>query len=128
MNWHFIASGMLAAIGLLVHVALGNRDTLGPTLQASYDPVAKRTMHGAWHAVTATLLWTTGLLLAAGLGVFQTDSEADLVARLVAVLYLAFTAVFAWVAVISRLPKAFIKLPQWVFFIPIAGLALWGST
>ena len=127
MNWGFIASGLLAALGLLVHVALGNKDTLAPTLQASYDQVAKRTMHGAWHAMTVTLLWSSGLLLAAGLGLLQSESEAALVARAVAVLYLAYSVVFVWVAVISRLPKALIKLPQWMFFIPIAALALWGS-
>ena len=127
MNWLFLVGGVIAAIGCLVHLVLGNRDILGPTLAAPYDDVAKRTMHGAWHLVTVTLLGTAGMLFAAGLGVFQTESEADLVARSVAVLYLAFTAVFAWVALVSRLPKAFLKLPQWTLFIPVAVVALTGS-
>ena len=127
MNWFFIASGIVASLGFLVHVVLGNKDVLGPTLMAPFDEVARRTMHGAWHVVTVTLFLSAVALFASGLNAYGTQAEANLVARLVAVLYLAFTGVFAWVAIISRLPKAFLKLPQWTLFIPIAGLALAGS-
>ena len=127
MNLFFIGAGVIATLTFLVHVGLGNKDTLGPTLQAPYDDVAKRTMHGAWHAVTVTLLLSAIALLAAGLNAFGTNEEADLVARFVAVLYIGFTASFAWVAIVSKLPKAFIKLPQWTLFIPVIIMALPGS-
>ena len=127
MNWFFIGAGVIAAVTFLVHVGLGNKGVLGPTLEAPYDDVAKRTMHGAWHVVTVTILLSAVALLAAGLDAFGTKEEADLVARMVAVLYIGFSGVFAWLAIVSKLPKAFIKLPQWMLFTPIAVLALVGS-
>ena len=45
-------------------------------------------------------------------------------ARFVAVLYIGFTGVFAWVAIVSKLPREFIKLPQWMLLIPISVMAL----
>lgn len=112
MNWFFIGAGVIAVVTFLVYVGLGNKDTLGPALQAPYDDVAKRTMHGAWHAVTVMLLLYAVALVAAGLNAFGTNEEADPVARFVAALYIGFTGVFAWVAIVSKLPMAFIKLPH----------------
>ncbi len=108
----------------VVHAVGGGRAVAQPMLAASFDVVARDTMHVVWHGVTAQLALAGIGLVAAGLA---PTAATDALVRAVATLYLAYAAIFVAVALRSRRRRALLELGQWIAFLPL-GVAGWGAT
>lgn len=112
----------LALAGL--HLIAGGRQVARPMLAASFDVVARDTMHACWHLVSAQLVLAGACLTASGVA---PTAATDPLVRAVATLYLAYAAVFLWIAIASRRRRAVLQLGQWIAFLPL-GFAGWFGT
>jgi len=114
------ASLLLAGL----HVIGGGRSVARPMLAASFDAVARDTMHVVWHGVSAQLALAGIGLVATGLA---PTAGTETLVRAVATLYLAYAVLFLWIGLASRRRRALVELGQWMAFLPL-GVAGWLAT
>ncbi len=126
MNWLLFVSGIVGLITTVGHFTAGSRGYMKPTLQAEFDPVARKIMHCAFHYISAFMVLSTLALLGTGLGLAEGPGWS-LVARFIAVHYAAFAAIQIVIALTSGIDRSLLKLFQWILFIPIAVLAWLGA-
>lgn len=120
-NWPFAVAAVLTFVIFGIHLFAGGREAARPLLDATcLDQQARMTLYYAWHVVSAGLLAASLVFLAAALR-----------PEWVAIGWAAglMMAVFALVSIVQtiayRLPLTMV--PQWMFFVPVAALALWGA-
>ena len=85
-----------------IHLVAGGAD-VAPLLASVLAEDPRFTLYAVWHLVTATL------------------------ALLISVLWLCFGLVFLVVAFTQPGEGLLFKLPQWLLFIPVGALGLWGA-
>lgn len=124
MNLWLLAAGVAAAGVAGVHLVAGHVEPVRPLLASALDEVPKRTLHVVWHMVSADLAIAavTLLFLAAA-----HPPGATLVARLVALHFLAYAAIFVVVALSVDWPRPLLRLPQWALLLPVAALTWLGT-
>ena len=116
MSAVLVVCGALTLALFGIHLVAGGRDCLAPMRAASFDAVARETLHVCWHAVTAVLLLGGICLLWAGV----TESAlADGAALLMSVLNLSFAGLFITIGSRSDVDRAWLRLGQWMAFLPI---------
>ncbi len=123
MNGFWLAASAIAAVTALIHLIAGHRAPLGVMLAADFDEVAKRTMHVVWHLVTIDLVISAAVLFAAAAWPARVSTQLP---GVVAVQHGLYAVAFVVIALASRLPRGLLKLPQWILFVPIVGLAVAG--
>ncbi|MGF1465520.1 MAG: hypothetical protein ACFCGT_05245 [Sandaracinaceae bacterium] len=118
-----ILLGALTLALFLIHVTAGERGCARPMLAADYDAVARWTMYACWHAVSAQLLLGGGALLWAGV------ADAPLVGRVlvaaVSSVHLVYAGLFGALILRSRLERGWLKLGQWMAFLPLGVVGWW---
>jgi hypothetical protein len=115
----------IASLGLAaVHVVAGGRQVARPMRGAAFGVVARDTMYACWHIVTAQLV-LSGLYLTAA--AFAPTTATDTGVRAVATSYLAYAAVFLWIAAASRRRGALLQLGQWIAFLPLGAVGWLGT-
>lgn len=123
MNVLLLVLGAFTLMLAVVHLVGGGRACLRPMLGARFDPVARATMHVVWHAITAHLVLAGAVMVGVSLGAWP-DGGPLLVGAL-SVLHLVYAGLFIAVAAISKLPRAWLALGQWMAFLPLGALGLW---
>ena len=126
MNWLIIIAGLVAAFTTIGHFLIGTKMYLKPMLEASFDPVPKRVMHSVFHYVSTFQITSTLALLAIGFG-FLADAQPSLLVRFIALNYAIFAIWQIALAATSKIPRAILKMFQWVFFVLIAVFAWLGA-
>ena len=126
MNRLVLISGIFALLTTIGHFAVGTKQFLMPMLEAMFDPVAKKVMHCVFHYISAFLILSTIALLSVGTGMLHVQGGALLV-QFIACNYLMFAIWQIFLASTSGIPKGVLKLFQWVFFVLVAGFALFGT-
>jgi len=107
-----------------VHVTGGERDVARPMLAADYDATARWTMYVCWHAISAHLLLGGVTLVWAGL----TDhAAAGVLVAAISTLHLVYAALFLLFAARSRLERGWLKLGQWIAFLPLGVVGWWAA-
>lgn len=120
-NWPFAAASFLTFLVFGIHLFAGGREAVKPMLAAEgLSRQAKMTLYYAWHLITVGLLAAALVFLVAALRV-----EWLPIAWAVGLVMALFAAVSMVQTVLMRLPLTMV--PQWMFFGPIAALALWAS-
>jgi glucan phosphoethanolaminetransferase (alkaline phosphatase superfamily) len=120
-NWPFAAAAGLMAAVFLLHLFAGGREAVRPLLDAESLPKqARMTLYYAWHLVSAGLLAAALVFLAAAL-----RPEWIAIGWAAGLMVAVFALVSIVQTVLMRLPITMV--PQWIFFAPIAALAIWGS-
>lgn len=124
MNYLVLISGIFATLTTAGHFLIGRKWYLLPMLEASFDPVAKKVIHAVFHYVSVFLITSSAALLLAGLGLQQ---PSDTLVKYIALNYALFALWQLGLAFASDIPRAPLKMFQWVFFILIAAFAWLGT-
>lgn len=128
MNVLVLVAGTLAAFVVVGHVTLGRRDYFLPMLAADFDPLAKRVMEFVWHLSTLTLALMALVLLAVGFGYLP--EAGALLGWFVFAHYLGWGIIHLLLGLTSGLPRAPVRMFQWILFFAIAataGVGLWSA-
>ncbi len=124
MTTAMIVLGVLSILLTGVHAFGGGKEVLEPVMALSGPaPVPRETMRVCWHGITV-------VLLVSGVGFLWAASNAEQgvgAARLLSTINLGFAGLFLWTAWRSRIPGGWLKLGQWIAFLPM-GVAGWAAT
>jgi len=126
MNILIIIAGVIALATTVGHFTMGSKQFLLPMLAAEFDAVPKNVMHCVFHYVSAYLIISTMTLLAVGFGAWEGDGSAPLI-DFIATNFAVFAIWQLVLAIRSNIPRAPVKLFQWMFFALIAIFALLGA-
>ena len=120
-----MALGVFTLVLFVVHVTAGEKECARPMLAADYDATARWTMYVCWHAISAHLLLGGGALLWAG----ATDSAVvgPVLVAVISTLRLVYAALFLVLAFVSRIERGWLKLPQWMGFLPLGLIGWWAA-
>jgi hypothetical protein len=122
MSAFWLAAAVVSAATCGVHAFLGGRVVAGPLLAASdLRTVPKVTAYYCWHMVTIVLA-----AMALGFGWAATNPRGATLVWFLAGLAAAFALLNLGLAFAWRL-HPLRRLPQWMFFVVIAGLGVAGA-
>lgn len=126
-SWLLFSLGLLTFLTFFVHVISGGKEIAKPMLKADFDPTARSVMWVCWHAISAELLLGAAVLLSAG--ILATSETTTALVRAVATIHLIEAGIFLTIIAIvaKRIPRAWLKMPQWIFFAPSGALAWWAT-
>lgn len=120
MSYWIATAGFLSLVLTLVHVIGGGVDVHVPILQSGLSDVLKGYVSVIWHAITATMLMGSVLLLIAA----WLPSLRRTLTLIVIIHYGLFTALFVFYGAI-RFQSVFV-MPPWIGFLIITLVALVG--
>ena len=126
MNVWIFSSGLLGILTSLVHIFAGQLDPVKPFLKSDLPDIAKATLLGCWHMVSAILV-TSSL----GLTYIGWCNSLPLYQNLViaiSISFVIFSFVFIAVGWYFFKFQTFVKLPQWILLLPIGLLGLVGAS
>ncbi|MGD2269940.1 MAG: hypothetical protein PVI06_06025 [Desulfobacterales bacterium] len=126
MNPLLLISGLVAGFCTVGHFMIGSKSYLKPMLNASFDEVAKKVMHSVFHYVSVFLVLASIALLSLGFG--WRPHAGSLMAKFIAIHFVAFAAIQIAIALTSKIEKAMLKMFQWTIFIIIAVFAWLGAS
>ena len=125
MNKPLLIASLLTAFIAAVHLFAGGADVAAPLLASGLAEEPRLTLYAVWHLVTATLLLSAFALFFSALPRHAVASRY--LALFISVLWLSFGVVFLVVAFTQPGEGLFLKMPQWILFIPVGILGLWGA-
>lgn len=116
----FALAAAFSFVAFLAHTFGNIKTTVRPLLDSSLVPASKYLMYYCWHIVTITLLvMSAGFAYAA---LVKDGADVGTFAGLIS------AGCLLWSVAMNSSHRLRIRdFPQWVFFIPICGGALWGS-
>ena len=120
MNTLFLIAGGLSLLICLTHIVLGGRGAARPLLDArSLHSMPRMTNYFCWHLVTIALaLMGIGFFLSARAG-GTTDGA------ILATVFASLAALLCF-GINIRWSLKHIQHPQWILFLPVAGLGIAG--
>ena len=125
MNVLIVLAGVVGALTTVGHFVVGSRRFLAPMLAAPIEDVPRKVMHCVFHYISTYLVLSTAALLLVGFGACVGEGTTALV-QFIAINYLVFALWQLLIAFGSGIPRAPLKLFQWVFFLLIAVLSWLG--
>lgn len=126
MNLLIVLAAVVGALTTIGHFVVGSSRFLAPMLAAPIEDVPRKVMHCVFHYVSTYLVLSTAALFLVGLDVCVGEGTSALV-RFIAINYLVFALWQLLIAFGSGIPRAPLKLFQWVFFLLIAVLSWLGA-
>ena len=117
-NIPILLAGIIMALTTILHLTGGQIDHVVPLLASELDPTDKAVLLGVWHMVTVALMIMAFWLIRHGLKPKPNYTDAI---RFIAWLNLLFAMVFIIVSIVR-----WSFAPQWILFLPIALLILFG--
>ena len=125
MNRKLLATALLAALTAAVHIFIGTPEIEAPLLQSSLPQELSLLLYVCWHLVSVILFFSAIVFFVAARTEFHIKYQYS--AKLISLLWLSFGFLFIVIAVWYSGAPMLLKLPQWVLFLPIGALGLWGS-
>lgn len=120
MNLYFLVAALLSVGICALHVVVGGRKVARPLLDAErLSATAKFTNYYCWHLVTIAISALAAAFAIAGTS--EASRDTAMLATAVAGLFAGWSLVMI---AIFRLPLW--RFPQWLLFLPVAGLGLAG--
>jgi hypothetical protein len=126
LNGLIIGAGTLATIILIGHCTVGRRDYFLPMKEADFDPYARRVMEFVWHMSTVSIALMCAALLGAGFGL--TPAGSELLVLFATAHFVVWGLVHLSLGLSSGLPRAPMRMFQWVLFLCVAVTAWFGLT
>lgn len=117
-NLPILIAGVIMAFTSILHLTGGQTDHVVPLLASELDSTDKAVLLGVWHMVSVTLFIMAFWLIRHGFNPIATRVDAM---RFIAWLNLLFALVFITVSLVR---SAF--TPQWILFLPMGLLILFG--
>ena len=121
MNMFLVGCGLYAGFVSLIHIVIGGKDVLRPTLDADFDEVAKQTIHVCWHLVSINLVLFSAALLWMGC----THIIHEGLIHFISAHLVLYSGAFVVIALHSHIKRALIQLPQWGLLLPLGVALLW---
>jgi hypothetical protein len=125
MNKPLLIASLLTTFIAAIHLFAGGADVAAPLLASSLAEEPRFTLYAVWHLVTVTLVLSAIALYVSALP--RHAAAARYLAVFISVLWLCFGLVFLVVAFTQPGEGLLFKLPQWILFIPVGAMGLWGS-
>ena len=125
MNRKLFVTALLAVLTAAVHIFIGTPEIKAPLLESSMSQELSLLLYVCWHLVSVTLVFSAIVFFVAARTAFQIKYQYT--AKLVSLLWLSFGCVFIVIALWYSDTSMLLKLPQWVLFLPIGAIGLWGS-
>lgn len=125
MNRNLFVTALLAALTASVHIFIGTPEIEVPLLRSSLPQELSLLLYVCWHLVSVTLVFSAIVFFVAARSEFQIKYQYT--AKLVSLLWISFGCVFIVIALWYSDASMLLKLPQWVLFLPIGAIGLWGS-
>ena len=125
MNRKLFVTALLAVLTSAVHIFIGTPEIKAPLLESSMSQELSLLLYVCWHLVSVTLVFSAIVFFVAARAEFQIKYQYT--AKLVSLLWLSFGCVFIVIALWYSDTSMLLKLPQWVLFLPIGAIGLWGS-
>lgn len=117
-NSPVLFAGLMTALTFLVHVFVGGPELYAPLRASALSIVSLSTWSVVWHFVSVQLL-----LLAAALFYLTRNRNAGLF-NFVLATTIGFALLFIGYGIIDL--RSVLLMPQWIAFVVVAGLMLWG--
>lgn len=125
MNKPLLTASLATAFTAVVHLFAGGTDVAAPLLASSLADEPRLTLYAVWHLVSVTLVLSAAALYVCALP--HHAAVGRYLALFISVLWLSFGMVFLVVAFTQPGEGLFLKMPQWILFLPVGLLGLWGS-
>lgn len=119
-NILLLTAGLIATLTFLVHTFYGGKEIARPLLSSEINKDVKYTMYASWHLVTVTLFTSAFLLVLAGLNYAVPRS----LLLFISISWILFGIIFMWVSSFVARPGGLLRLPQWIFLVPVGILGL----
>jgi hypothetical protein len=126
VNKPLLFAALLTACIAAVHLFAGGTDVATPLLVSSLAEEPRLTLYAVWHLVTVTLVLSAIALYVSALP--RHAIAAHYLALFISVLWLCFGVVFLLIASTQPGEGLFFKMPQWILFLPVGLLGLWGTS
>lgn len=125
MNKPIILASLLTTLIAAIHFVAGGADVAAPLLASALADELRLTLYAVWHLVTVTLVLSAVALYVSALP--RHAAAARYLALFISALWLGFGLVFLLVVFTQPGDGLLFKLPQWILFIPVGLLGLWGT-
>ena len=120
MNIPILLASLLSFLTLGAHIFGGQPEIMLPVLDSELSDYLKAILMVIWHAITAILLVNSIALFFASLK----NAHQPIIVNLISIQYLFWAALFIFYGM-KNLGTLW-TMPQWIAFILIPTLALWG--
>jgi hypothetical protein len=124
MNKPLLIAALLTAFIAAVHLFAGGSDVAAPLLASNLAEEPRLMLYAVWHLVSVTLVLSAIALYVSALP--QHAVAARYLALFISILWLGFGVVFLVIASTQPGEGLFFKMPQWILFLPVGLLGLWG--
>lgn len=128
MNYFILVSGIFAAMAVVGHFTMGKKEYLKPVLDSGLDEIPKKIMHSLFHYASVFLVLSTIVLIGNSFDITLENCllNSDMTVRFIGLVYLGFGLSQIIIAASSKIEGGLFKLFQWVFWLIIGLLALFG--
>ena len=132
MNIPFLIGAILASVGFVAHVFIGERlfkhiaDELWPAMGSFKGIYVRQLARVAWHILSVALLLAVIAFLAMTFTTLVTNPIT--IAHFIALHFGGYAIVISVLPLLAfRRPDTLLRLPQWIPCVLIAGFAWWGT-
>lgn len=119
MNIAVLSAAALMGITVLIHIFMGGPEVMAPIRKSSLHKVVRAVADVVWHGVTVVLI-----VIAAGLAWIAFYPNPALLWALSAI-QIGFAGLFIWYGL--RHLGSLKPMPQWIIFLAVPALSIWGS-
>ncbi len=126
MNIPVLIAGVLAAMATIGHFTVGRKLYLKPLMDSDMDLIPKKVMQTVFHYVSVYQVLSSWMLIMLGIRGDNCMFDPTLALSFIAYNYAIFGITQIIIALRSKVPGALFKMFQWIFWIIIAALVLYG--
>ena len=120
MNLLVLLAAGLMSVTVFVHVFMGGPEIMKPLRAAGLPPVVRAVMDVVWHGVTLVLICLAAALF------WLTWNDNTALLMIVSAIQVCFSALFIWYGVTQL--RSLWPMPQWIIFLGVPALTLWGAS
>lgn len=119
MNLTLLLAAGLMSLTVLVHVAVGGHKIMRPLHQTPLPRLVGAVTDVVWHGVTVTLICLAGALF------WLTWHDNPALLWMTCAIQLGFAGLFIWYGATQL--RSLWPMPQWIIFIGVPVLTIWGA-
>ncbi|MCU4177616.1 hypothetical protein [Carboxylicivirga sp. N1Y90] len=127
MNIPVLIAGIIGAMATIGHFTVGRKLYLRPLLNSDMELLPKKVMQTVFHYISVYMVLSSWILIMIGIQGEKCMFDPTLVLSFIAYNYLFFGIVQIVTALRSKIPGALLKMFQWIFWLLIAALTLYGA-